>query len=140
MSSISKFQFKGYRIKKSFIELEENSNFDNLKIGFKVSGLVNKKDNIFLLDLGVNISNQKEDLKIQVDAIGTYQFDGVDKIEDQEISSFFYVNSSALLFPYLRAYISTLTNLSGNKSVTLPTMNLTSLGEELKSNTKFVAE
>lgn len=140
MSDISKFQFKGYRIKKSFIELEENSDFDNLKIGFKVSGLVNKKANIFLLDLAVNISNQKEDLKIQVEAIGKYEFEGVETIEDQEISSFFYVNSSALLFPYIRAYISTLTNLSGNKSVTLPTLNLTSLGEELKSNTKFVAE
>lgn len=140
MSDISNFQFKGYRIKKSFIELEEKSNFDNLKIGFKVSGLVNKKDNIFLLDLAINISNQNNDVKIQVEAIGKYEFDGVEKIEDQEISSFFYVNSSALLFPYIRAYISTLTNLSGNRSVTLPTMNLTSLGEELKSNTKFVAE
>ena len=138
MSDISKFQFKGYRIKKSFIELDESSNFDNLKIGFKVSGLVNKKENVFLLDLAVNITNEQNDLKIGVDAIGKYEFDDVEKIEN--ISSFFYINSSAILFPYIRAYISTLTNLSGNKSVTLPTMNLTKLGEELKSNTKLVAE
>jgi len=138
MSDISKFQFKGYRIKKSFIELDESSNFDNLKIGFKVSGLVNKKENVFLLDLAVNITNEQNDLKIGVDAIGKYEFDDVENIEN--ISSFFYINSSAILFPYIRAYISTLTNLSGNKSVTLPTMNLTKLGEELKSNTKLVAE
>jgi preprotein translocase subunit SecB len=138
MSDISKFQFKGYRIKKSLIELEEFSNFDNLKISFKVSGLINKKENIYFLDLSVNIVNQEEDLKIQVDAIGQYKFEQFEKIED--ISSFFYVNSSAILFPYIRAYISTLTNLSGNRSVTLPTMNLTSLGEELKSNTKLIAE
>ena len=138
MSDISKFQFKGYRIKKSLIELEEFSNFDKLKISFKVSGLINKKENIYFLDLSVNIVNQEEDLKIQVDAIGQYKFEQFEKIED--ISSFFYVNSSAILFPYIRAYISTLTNLSGNRSVTLPTMNLTSLGEELKSNTKLIAE
>lgn len=138
MSNISKFQFKGYRIKKSFIELGENSNFDDLKIGFKVSGQVNKKENIFSLDLMVKISNPKNDLKIEVDATGKYQFEEVKKIED--ISSFFYINSSAILFPYIRAYISTLTNLSGNKSVTLPTMNLTSLGEELRSNTKLIAD
>jgi len=138
MSDISKFQFKGYRIKKSFIELDESSNFDNLKIGFKVSGLVNKKENVFLLDLAVNITNEQNDLKIGVDAIGKYEFDDVENIEN--ISSFFYINSSAILFPYIRAYISTLTNLSGNRSVTLPTMNLTKLGEELKSNTKLIAE
>jgi preprotein translocase subunit SecB len=138
MSDISKFQFKGYRIKKSFIELDESSNFDNLKIGFKVSGLINKKENVFLLDLAVNITNEQNDLKIGVDAIGKYEFDDVENIEN--ISSFFYINSSAILFPYIRAYISTLTNLSGNRSVTLPTMNLTKLGEELKSNTKLIAE
>lgn len=136
MSDISKFQFKGYRIKRSLIELEEFSNFENLKIGFKVSGLVQQTDNIFYLNLNVTITNQEQDLNIEVDATGQYKFEGFEKIED--ISTFFYMNSSAILFPYIRAYISTLTNLSGNRSVTLPTLNLTSLAEELKSNTKLV--
>ncbi len=136
MSNISKFQFKGYRIKRSLIELEEFSNFENLKIGFKVSGLVQQTDNIFNLNLNVTITNQEQNLNIEVDATGQYKFEEFEKIED--ISSFFYVNSSAILFPYIRAYISTLTNLSGNRSVTLPTLNLTSLAEELKSNTKLV--
>ena len=35
-TSISKFQFKGYRINRSLIELDENSNFENLKIAFAV--------------------------------------------------------------------------------------------------------
>lgn len=136
MSDLSKFQFNGYSINKSLIELQENSNFDNIKIGFKVSGLVNQNEKIYFLNLSVSITNEEKDLKIQVDAIGKFKFETVDKIED--ISSFFYTNSSAILFPYIRAYISTLTNLSGNRSITLPTMNLTNLAEELKSNTKIV--
>jgi len=136
MSDLSKFQFKGYRINKSFIELEENSNFDNIKIGFKVSGLVHQNDKLYFLNLLVSITNEQKDLKIEVEAIGKFKFESVEKIED--ISSFFYVNSSAILFPYIRAYISTLTNLSGNRSITLPTMNLTNLAEELKLNTKIV--
>jgi preprotein translocase subunit SecB len=136
MSDLSKFQFKGYRINKSLIELEENSNFDNIKIGFKVSGLVHQNDKLYFLNLLVSITNEQKDLKIEVEAIGKFKFESVEKIED--ISSFFYVNSSAILFPYIRAYISTLTNLSGNRSITLPTMNLTNLAEELKLNTKIV--
>lgn len=136
MSDLSKFQFNGYSINKSLIELQENSNFDNIKIGFKVSGLVNQNEKIYFLNLSVSITNEEKDLKIQVDAIGKFKFELVEKIED--ISSFFYTNSSAILFPYIRAYISTLTNLSGNRSITLPTMNLTNLAEELKSNTKIV--
>lgn len=136
MSDLSKFQFNGYSINKSLIELQENSNFDNIKIGFKVSGLVNQNEKIYFLNLSVSITNEEKDLKIQVDAIGKFKFELVEKIED--ISSFFYTNSSAILFPYIRAYISTLTNLSGNRSITLPTMNLSNLAEELKSNTKIV--
>lgn len=136
MENLSKFQFKGYRINRSLIELEENSNLDNLKISFKASGVVHQKENIFYLNLSVNIVNEVDSLKIEVESIGKYAFEKFD--ETKEISSFFYVNSSALLFPYIRAYISTLTNLSGNRSVTLPTMNLTNLADDLKSNTKIV--
>lgn len=136
MENLSKFQFKGYRINKSFIELKEKSNFDNLKIGFSVSGLVHKNDNTFYLTLNVEILNEEKDLEIQIEAVGKYAFEDFD--ESKEISNFFYINSSAILFPYIRAYISTLTNLSGNRSVTLPTMNLTNLAEDLKSNTKLV--
>jgi preprotein translocase subunit SecB len=98
MSDLSKFQFKGYRINKSLIELEENSNFDNIKIGFKVSGLVHQNDKLYFLNLLVSITNEQKDLKIEVEAIGKFKFDSVEKIED--ISSFFHVNSSAFLFPY----------------------------------------
>lgn len=136
MENLSKFQFKGYRVSRSLIELNENSNLDNLKIGFRVSGEVYQKNNVFNLNLLVSITNNENDLKIEVEAIGKYTFDNFD--EAKVTNNFFYVNSSAILFPYIRAYISTLTNLSGNRSVTLPTMNLTTLAEDLKSNTKIV--
>lgn len=135
MSEISKFQFKGYNINKSLIELQENANLENLKISFKVSGLVQQNEKLFYLNLLVNVNNAEKDLKIEVASTGKFKFETDDKIED--ISSFFYTNASAILFPYLRAYISTLTNLSGNRSIILPTMNLTNLAAELKANTTF---
>ena len=135
-TSISKFQFKGYRINRSLIELDENSNFENLKISFDVSGLVKRVENLFILNLSVKIKNDESNLKIEVDTIANFLFEKVENIDD--ISSFFYNNSSAILFPYIRAYISTLTNLSGNRSITLPTMNLTNLADELRANTTII--
>ena len=135
-TSISKFQFKGYRINRSLIELDENSNFENLKIAFAVSGLVKRVENLFILNLSIKIKNNESNLKIEVDTIANFLFEKVENIDD--ISSFFYNNSSAILFPYIRAYISTLTNLSGNRSITLPTMNLTNLADELRANTTII--
>ena len=135
-TSISKFQFKGYRINRSLIELDENSNFENLKIAFAVSGLVKRVENLFILNLSIKIKNNENNLNIEVDTIANFLFERVENVEDT--SGFFYNNSSAILFPYIRAYISTLTNLSGNRSITLPTMNLTNLADELRANTTII--
>ena len=135
-TSISKFQFKGYRINRSLIELDENSNFENLKIAFAVSGLVKRVENLFILNLSIKIKNNENNLNIEVDTIANFLFERVENVED--ISGFFYNNSSAILFPYIRAYISTLTNLSGNRSITLPTMKLTNLADELRANTTII--
>lgn len=136
--ALSKFQFQGYKILKSVIELSEDSVLENqgLSLSFKTSGLVKKAESSFKLNLGVKINNSKGTVNIEIDAIGDFVFDKTD--EDNDISSFFYNNASAILFPYLRAYISTLTNLSGLKPITLPTMNLSNLAEELKQNTVFL--
>lgn len=48
----------------------------------------------------------------------------------------FYKNAPAIIFPYVRAYVSSLTVLSGIDAVNIPTMNLTSIAEDLKENTK----
>ena len=53
----------------------------------------------------------------------------------ENLGKFFYINAPALLFPYIRAYISTLTNLSGFEPINLPTLNMTRLGDDLKKNT-----
>ncbi|MFN3753129.1 protein-export chaperone SecB [Flavobacterium sp.] len=136
--ALSKFQFQGYKILKSVIELNEESINENqgLSLSFKTSGVVKKAENSFKLKLGVKINNSNNTVNIEIDAIGNFIFEPAE--DNNDISSFFYNNASALLFPYLRAYISTLTNLSGLKPITLPTMNLSNLSDELKQNTVFL--
>jgi len=50
---------------------------------------------------------------------------------------FFCINGPAILFPYIRAYLSSLSALSGIPLILLPTINMTGLAETLKSNIKI---
>ena len=47
----------------------------------------------------------------------------------------FISNSIAILFPYVRAFVSTLTLQANIKPILLPTLNLSSLQDILRENT-----
>ena len=55
-------------------------------------------------------------------------------------SNIFYKNSLAIIFPYIRAFISTLTLQSNAGLIILPTLNLTHLEKPFRENTKEVEE
>jgi preprotein translocase subunit SecB len=129
----SKFQFKGFVITRSLFERNENELSKKVSLGFSPKGVYNKKDSSFQLTLGVAISNENASFKIELEAVADYLFET--EYESEDISNFFYINAPALLFPYIRAYISTLTNLSGLMPINLPTLNMTRVGEDLKANT-----
>ena len=129
----SKFQFKGFNIVRSFIERNEKEASKKINLEFAPKGYINKADSNFQLHLGVNIEDENKTFKIEIDAVANYVFENKEGLEN--LSKFFYVNAPALLFPYIRAYISTLTNLSGFEPINLPTLNMTRLGEDLRKNT-----
>lgn len=129
----SKFQFKGFKITRSLIERKEQAPSKKLSLGFVPKGFINKEDNTFQLCLGVKIKDENKSFIIELDSIANYVFEN--KISIDTLGKFFYVNAPALLFPYVRAYISTLTNLSGFEPINLPTLNMTQLGTDLKKNT-----
>lgn len=70
---------------------------------------------------------------IKVHCSAVFNFGCSIKIE--EIPSYFYANSIAIIFPYVRAFISTVTLQANIPPVVLPTYNLSSLQEELRNNT-----
>jgi len=130
----SKFQFKGFLIKRSLIELKEGTPSSKLSISFNPQGLIKSSESIFQLTLGVKIEDENNILLIDIMALSEYIFDR--EVDKDTLNNLFFINAPALLFPYIRAYISTLTNLSGIKPITLPTLNLSALGNELQKNTK----
>lgn len=132
-SRTAKFQFKNYKIIKSHFELKGDNPANAISIKFKPKGVINRKNSCFKLQLGVLIENENHSLLIEVIIVADFYFDT--EISPEDLNQYFYVNAPALLFPYVRAYISTLTTLSGINAINLPTLNLTSLGGELKNNT-----
>ncbi len=132
MENYSKFQFKGFKIIRSLIERNEKTPSKNISLSFYPKGIVDKEQCQFELQLGVNIEDKNKSFKIDIEAIANYAFENNESLE--KLDDFFYINAPALLFPYIRAYISTLTNLSGFETINLPTLNMTGVGNDLKNN------
>jgi len=132
----SKFQFKGFSIVRSLIERKNNKPSKKISLGFNPKGFINKENATFQLHLGIKIEDEGKSFNIEIEAVANYTFE--DKTELDNLNKFFYVNAPALLFPYIRAYISTLTNLSGFEPINLPTLNMARLGDDLKANTSEV--
>jgi len=132
----SAFKFEKYSILRSVIDRKSDETPKSLRIEFEPKGTHFKADSKFELSLGVRIEDEGKSLLIEVDASATYVLEG--EVSDKMLRTFFYLNAPAILFPYIRAYIATLTTLSGMAPINLPTLNLTQLAPELERNTHWV--
>lgn len=105
-----------------------------LSISFNPSGVFHSKearyDLMFDVTVGCNETNT-EVIKISCEA--SFSFDN--KISIAEIPEYFYPNCLAIVFPYVRAFISTVSLQANVQPVVLPTINLMGLTEELKEQT-----
>ncbi len=131
-AQMSAFRFIEYRIKKSLIEINGDPKCRNIGVDFIPSGTIYYNESKFVLTLQTNIMDDKGELKIEVLSEGVFEFKN--NTAEKDLDGFFYTNASAILFPYIRAYIATLTTLSG-EPIVMPTMNLINLRDELRKNT-----
>ena len=68
---------------------------------------------------------------IDVHTKSTFSYDKTVDLSEY-LEGLFILNAPAIVFPYLRAYITNITTQSGMTPIILPTLNLTNLGENLK--------
>lgn len=123
-----KFKFEGYKIISSAITIGKNELGESFDFDFNMDGEYSKP--IFSLIMHVAIEDTNKMAKVDVSLEATFKVD-TDNVKD--FNSFLYVNAPAIVFPYLRAYVSALTSLSGVNTIVLPTLNLTEKGQELKA-------
>lgn len=135
MKNKSSFQFIEHIITKSiFINKKINKNKKDYNLNLKPSGILNNESKQFQLALDLEIVDKEEESLLNVEIIGFFKYQG----EIEEVKDFLYLNAPALLYPYLRAYVSTLTTLSGLGTYTLPTMNLIGLKNDIEKNIEII--
>ena len=105
-----------------------------LNIEFSPRGKFNSEDSSYELDFDVKVKCKENDKEvIFVSCVALFSFK--EKITISDIPEYFYPNSIAIMFPYIRAFISTISLQANIRPVVLPTVNLMGLTEELKEET-----
>lgn len=134
------FSIEKYYFNQVHIDMNHRTT-DNLFVDFNPSGefITNEKKYILSFIFSAFSSKEKSTAPfVQVKCVGVFKFDDVNSIDD--VPEFFYRNSIAILFPYMRAYVSIVTNQANIPQIMLPTLNLSALEKPLKENTKVIKE
>ncbi len=133
------FSLQSYIFDKVSIDLSTLDNNLPFTININPKGQYNQSNGVFILSFTFDASQGKENPNriISVRCKATYKFN--DPIAYESFPSMFFANSIAILFPYVRAFVSTLT-LQANLTppIIIPTLNLTSLEETLKANIEIL--
>lgn len=134
----SSFQLQGFQIPEFSLGLIHNGG-NNIDIELGAGGTYNTKTGLYLLNLSFiikainpeNIEDKKEFIKGVL--VGTFKISDAPAFEN--IPEYFYQNSIAIVFPYVRAFISNLTLQAGLPVLNLPLLNLVKVSKDLKGNT-----
>ena len=101
-----------------------------IKIDFDANATVKQSVNKYHLIIETIISEAEGKLNIRVVSESIFDYDNEISIEELK-AGLFTKNAPAIVFPYIRAYIASLTAISGVPTLNLPTLNLTKLGEQV---------
>lgn len=135
MSSIASFSLNNYSFDKANIDFT-NIQSKELTLDFAPSGVfeITEEGPIYNLKFIFTAEDSKsKTMVVSLECNAIFAFQNVESLEN--IPSYFYVNSIAILFPYVRAFVSTITLQSNKEPIVLPTLNLSDLEQELRNNT-----
>lgn len=127
------FSFESFIFKKVNLNLENRDSDDKISVQFNPSAEF-VKGKVYMTIAFSAYNKTRKDPFIETECLALFKFENKE-ILFSEIPEFFYVNSIAIVFPYIRSFISTVT-LQANivPPIVLPTFNLSSLSVKLKEN------
>ena len=124
----SSFSFLRYLVKDAKIAVNDNMVSNRMSLQLNLDAEV--KEESYLCELTVTVHMNDESNNICVDVVLTGYFEAMNSDRKQR-NGFISMNAPAILFPYIRAYVSSLTAQSGIAPIIMPTINLVKQGEEL---------
>ena len=131
----AEFSFDGFRVNKLVFDFDLHDKKNDIKVKFDVSGTFSKKDKKFQIYLDFIAYDEDKDVDtffVNIKMKSIFSFKGIETID--KIHPYFYRNSLAISFPYLRSFLSSVSLQANNLAVILPTMNLSNLENPLKEN------
>lgn len=130
------FKLDGYHFTKASLDFNIPNDAE-LNISFNPKGVFYAKDAHYVLvfDVAVECGETGTEV-VRVSCEASFSFDN--KVSVEDIPDYFYPNSLAIVFPYIRAFVSTISLQANVQPVVLPTVNLMGLTEKLKEQTKVV--
>ena len=131
------FRLEDYSIVSFAFNKPEEKEELTLNVDFSPSGIYSESDNTFVLTFDftafIITSNNNNFDVVKATLESKFVFGEETTFED--IPDFFYKNSIAIVFPYLRAFVSNLTLQANTTPIILPTLNLSNLEPVLRENT-----
>jgi preprotein translocase subunit SecB len=128
------FTLENYIFDKIELDVQNINIGDTISLSFNPFGTYTSKNGVFELCFTFKaLVQSKEKPIVHVSCNAKFKFKN--NLDFNDLPPFFFSNSIAILFPYIRAMVSTLTLQANIPPIVLPTMNLTSLSQQLKSNT-----
>lgn len=131
---VATFTLKSYRFLQVSMDFETQEGA-TLSVSFDPNGEYCKATGEYKLRLITRVSSEeKEFISTTLQVV----FGFTEPIELSEIPDFFYPNCMAIVFPYVRSFLSTLSLQANVPPIILPIINFSDLQGVLKRNTKEV--
>lgn len=126
------FSFKNFRFNKVYLDLPNLDPETTFNINFAPSGIFIPSKKMFQLTVvfSASIGDKKA---IEISCISLFEFE--EGINFDSIPEYFYGNSIAIVFPYIRSFISTMTLQANMRPIVLPIYNMVNLKSDLIENT-----
>lgn len=130
------FKLDNYHFTKASLDFNIPNDAE-LNISFNPKGVFYAKDARYdlVFDVTVECVETNTDV-VKVSCEASFSFGN--KVSIENIPDYFYPNSLAIVFPYVRAFVSTISLQANVQPVVLPTVNLMGLTEKLKEQTKII--
>ena len=132
------FKLDSYHFNKAYLDFNVPNEVE-LNIELSPRGVFYTKENRYDLEFDVIVRCKDTSTNVvSVSCLASFTFNAPISIND--IPDYFYPNSIAIIFPYIRAFVSTISLQANVQPILLPTINLMGLTEELKGKTKVIEQ
>ncbi len=108
-----------------------NYNVEESQLDFDFKVMFSRSKERFTINADLSIVDEENNVVIELSSVGLFSFDFKD---ETYFDNFVSLNGPAIIFPYIRGFISNFTSLSGLSTIILPTLNLSGYKQDILDN------